>query len=178
MAVDGFWIVQFEGIGGGGGGVAVLTKGQVFGGDSAYTYSGTYQTAEPVFKARVAVKNFLPGIPNVLGVVGDFELSLAGTVERNDHKREGDARWPTRCRYPGSAYEKRRATLAHFFTGSIFCSCSVKAGNVSSKVAIGNLRFPSRTSRNFFRIACCSSSISPQSLGLYAFRFMVTLSKW
>jgi len=81
MPVDGFWIVQFEGIQGGGGGVAVLTKGQVFGGDSAYTYSGTYQTEQTTFKARVAVKNFLPGIPNVLGVVGDFELSLTGTVE-------------------------------------------------------------------------------------------------
>jgi hypothetical protein len=81
MAVDGFWIVQFEGIQGGGGGVAVLTKGQVFGGDSAYTYSGTYQTEGAAFKARVAVKNFLPGITNVLGVVGDFELSLTGTVE-------------------------------------------------------------------------------------------------
>jgi len=27
------------------------------------------------------VKNFIPGISNVLGVVGDFELSLTGTVE-------------------------------------------------------------------------------------------------
>jgi type III secretion system (T3SS) negative regulator GrlR len=81
MALDGFWIVQFEGVQGGGGGVAVLTKGQVFGGDSAYTYLGTYQTEEAALKAHVVVKNFLPGIPNVLGVVGDFELSLTGTVE-------------------------------------------------------------------------------------------------
>jgi hypothetical protein len=81
--VDGFWIVQFEGIQGGGGGVAFLTKGQVFGGDSAYTYSGTYQTEQTTLKAHVAVKNFLPGIPNVLGVVGDFDLNLTGTVEGN-----------------------------------------------------------------------------------------------
>lgn len=83
MAVDGFWIVQFEGIQGGGGGVAVLTKGKVFGGDSGYTYSGTYQTDQATLKASVAVKNFLPGIPNVLGVVGDFDLNLTGTVEGN-----------------------------------------------------------------------------------------------
>jgi hypothetical protein len=81
--VDGFWIVQFEGIQGGGGGVAVLTKGKVFGGDSAYTYSGTYQTDQNNLKASVAVKNFLPGIPNVLGVVGDFDLNLTGTVDGN-----------------------------------------------------------------------------------------------
>jgi hypothetical protein len=81
MAVDGFWIVQFEGIQGGGGGVAVLMKGQVFGGDSAYTYTGTYQTEQATLKARVTVKNFIPGIPNVLGAVGDFDLSLTGTIE-------------------------------------------------------------------------------------------------
>ena len=50
--VDGFWIVQFEGLQGGGGGVAVLTKGQVFGGDSAYTYTGTYQMDQATLKVE------------------------------------------------------------------------------------------------------------------------------
>src|SRR5260370_31052963 len=95
--VDGFWIVQFEGIQGGGGGVAVLTKGKVFGGDSAYTYSGTYQTDQNNLKASVAVKKFLPGIPNVLCVVGDFYLNLTGTVD-------GDiVKWKTPLAYqPGA----------------------------------------------------------------------------
>jgi len=52
--VDGFWIVQFEGLQGGGGGVAVLTKGQVFGGDSAYTYTGTYQMDQATLKVESA----------------------------------------------------------------------------------------------------------------------------
>lgn len=36
---------------------------------------------QATLKALVTVKSFLPGIPNALGVVGDFELSLTGTVE-------------------------------------------------------------------------------------------------
>src|SRR5260370_39392109 len=78
--VDGFWIVQFEGIQGGGGGVAVLTKGKVFGGDSAYTYSGTYQTDQNNLKARVAVKKIFPGISHVFCGVSDFYLNLSGTA--------------------------------------------------------------------------------------------------
>ncbi len=79
--LDGFWIVQFDGIQGNGGGVAVLTKGQVFGGDSAYTYTGPYQTEGTSLKARVVVRAFLPNVPNVLGAIGDFELSLTGDIE-------------------------------------------------------------------------------------------------
>jgi hypothetical protein len=81
--IDGFWIVQFEGIQGNGGGVVVLTKGQVFGGDSAYVYMGSYQTQEASMRARVTVRAFLPGVPNVLGAVGDFDLSISGNVEGN-----------------------------------------------------------------------------------------------
>lgn len=80
--VEGFWIVQFEGVpGGSGGGVAALTKGQIFGGDTGYTYLGSYHADQTSIKARVTVHNFLPGVPNVLGVAGDFELSIAGTVQ-------------------------------------------------------------------------------------------------
>lgn len=78
--VEGFWIVQYEGLQGNGGGVAVLLKGRVFGGDTGYVYTGTYRTDEKSFSARVKIQNFLPGVPNVLGIPGDFELALQGTV--------------------------------------------------------------------------------------------------
>jgi hypothetical protein len=82
--MDGFWIVQFEGIEGGGGGVAVLLHGSVYGGDSAYHYTGNYSAVGDVFTAKVFVHQFLPGIGNVLGIDGDFNLSLSG-------KRDGAA---------------------------------------------------------------------------------------
>jgi hypothetical protein len=79
--IEGFWIVQYEGMRGGGGGVAMFIKGQVFGGDTGYTYTGSYETQEDAVKARVMVRNFLPDVPSVLGVVGDFELNIDGKIE-------------------------------------------------------------------------------------------------
>jgi hypothetical protein len=79
--VEGFWIVQFEGMQGSGGGVVVFIRGGVFGGDSGYTYTGSYQADEKSINARVMVRNFLPEVPNALGVKGDFELKISGTVE-------------------------------------------------------------------------------------------------
>jgi transketolase C-terminal domain/subunit len=78
--VEGFWIVQFEGVQGNGGGVIVLLKGRVFGGDSGFIYTGTYQNDENTITARVLVHNFLPGVPSVLGVQADVELLLKGTI--------------------------------------------------------------------------------------------------
>jgi hypothetical protein len=79
--VEGFWIVQYEGIQGNGGGVVVFLKGHVLGGDTGFVYTGTYESDEKTMSARVSVRNFLPGVPNVLGIEGNFELLLKGTVE-------------------------------------------------------------------------------------------------
>ncbi len=87
--VEGFWIVQYEGMKGNGGGVAMFIKGKVFGGDTGYTYLGSYQTQGDVVKARVKVQNFLPDIPSVLGVVGDFELNIEGKIEGDVIKGTG-----------------------------------------------------------------------------------------
>jgi hypothetical protein len=79
--VEGFWIVQYEGMVGNGGGVVIFAKGKVFGGDTGYTYIGSYQEQGNSVKAHVKVENFLPSIPSVLGFVGDFELNIDGTLE-------------------------------------------------------------------------------------------------
>lgn len=78
--VDGFWTVQFQGVQGGGGGVAVFNKHKVQGGDSGYTYLGTYEESGNNVKAKIKVSNFSPGFPNVMGHQGDFELEFSGTV--------------------------------------------------------------------------------------------------
>jgi len=79
--MEGFWIVQYEGVRGNGGGVAVFMKGHVLGGDTGFIYTGTYEVSEhQQLAARIKVRNFLPEVPNVLGVEGDFELVLKGTV--------------------------------------------------------------------------------------------------
>jgi hypothetical protein len=78
--IDGFWIVQFEAVQGRGGGVAILTKGQIFGGDSGFTYTGKYETDERTLKARVTVRNFLPDVPSIFGITGDYDLNLNADV--------------------------------------------------------------------------------------------------
>lgn len=78
--VEGFWIVQFEGAQGNGGGVVFFIKGRVLGGDSGFVYTGEYKTNQETIEARVKVRNFLPEVPSVLGVQGDFELNVKGTV--------------------------------------------------------------------------------------------------
>jgi len=76
MAVEGFWTVQFQGRNGA---VVVLTKGKIFGGDSGHTFTGSYE-GDSSIKARVLVQNFVPGVPNVMGRHGNFELEFTGTV--------------------------------------------------------------------------------------------------
>jgi len=87
--VEGFWIVQFEGVQGNGGGVVFLKKGRIYGGDSGFVYTGTYQTDEKTITGHVKVRNFLPEIQSVFGLSGDYELSLKGNVV--DQKIEGSA---------------------------------------------------------------------------------------
>jgi len=87
--VEGFWIVQFEGLRGNGGGVALFIKGQVFGGDSGSTYIGSYQVDANTIKAHVKIHNYLPGVVSIIGVEGDYELEVAGTVDKNIIKASG-----------------------------------------------------------------------------------------
>jgi hypothetical protein len=87
--VEGFWLVQFEALKDKGGGVALFIKGRVFGGDSGTTYIGTYETDEKTMKARVRIHNFLPGVVSVIGVEGDYDLYVTGTVEGDVIKGTG-----------------------------------------------------------------------------------------
>jgi hypothetical protein len=79
--LEGLWIVQFEGIQGNGSGVVVFLKGHVLGGDNGFTYTGTYETDGKTLSGRVLVRNFLPSVTSVLGIPGDVELVLKGTVD-------------------------------------------------------------------------------------------------
>ena len=79
--IEGFWLVQYEGIQGNGGGVAVFMNGRVMGGDTGYTYLGTYRVEDGGVIAELEIHNFLPGVPSVVGVVGDFKMRVEGMLE-------------------------------------------------------------------------------------------------
>jgi hypothetical protein len=87
--VDGLWTVLYFGPHGEGGGVVVLNKGRVLGGDSGFFYEGSYEVIDGVFRGRVSVKNFVNTVPNVIGIVGDFDLLMDVKIEGNSMKGTG-----------------------------------------------------------------------------------------
>jgi 2-keto-4-pentenoate hydratase/2-oxohepta-3-ene-1,7-dioic acid hydratase in catechol pathway len=80
--MEGFWTVAFKGIQGFGAGVATLIGGKVFGGDSGYLYTGTYTQQGNTLNARIHVKQYVQGVPNVMGRT-EFDLILTGTLSGN-----------------------------------------------------------------------------------------------
>jgi len=80
---EGFWLVQYEGMRGNGGGVITLIKGSVFGGDSQATYIGTYESTATQFSGMVRIHNYIPGVASIIGVDGDYNLRISGTLEGN-----------------------------------------------------------------------------------------------
>jgi T3SS negative regulator,GrlR len=79
--LDGFWILQIQKPGLTSGGVVVFINGKVFGGDNGFAWVGTYQASEQLIKGRVAVHNFDPSIPSILGIPGDYDLHFTGNVK-------------------------------------------------------------------------------------------------
>lgn len=58
----------------------MFVRGEVLGGDNAFVYTGNYQTDTKTVSARIVVRNYNPAIGNVLGIQGDFELSVQGAI--------------------------------------------------------------------------------------------------
>ncbi len=80
--MEGFWTVQFTGVQGWGAGVITLIGGRVFGGDSGFLYTGTYAQQGNALTARVHIKQYNSGVPNVMGR-NEFDLELNGTLQGN-----------------------------------------------------------------------------------------------
>jgi hypothetical protein len=108
--LDGFWVVQFAGMEGKGGGVAVFMNGKIFGGDSAFTYLGSYTENGDRVSAEVLVQNFDAQIDNVLGIKGDFTLNF-DMVRKADDQLEGQASTPAAPGFGLKARLRRRSLL-------------------------------------------------------------------
>jgi hypothetical protein len=78
--IEGFWILEIRVPQYTTGGVAVFTKGKVYGGDNAFTWIGSYSTDGRIIKGRVNVHNFDSSVQSVLGVSGDYEMHFSGDV--------------------------------------------------------------------------------------------------
>jgi len=91
--MQGLWTIEFgSNVGVYGSGVIVLRDGKIKGGDASYYYDGSYEEPNPAspnpskFKAKIAVKPFLPGAISVFKTYGeDFTLDLEGTLKDEDN---------------------------------------------------------------------------------------------
>jgi len=79
--VDGFWILQVQVPEFSTGGVAVLLKGKVYGGDNGFTWVGSYEETNGLLKARLKVHNFDSTVQSVFGITGDYELHFSGNIQ-------------------------------------------------------------------------------------------------
>ena len=80
--MEGFWLVQFTGVQGFGGGAVTLVNGKVFGGDSGFVYSGTFTDQGGNLNAKIHVRRSFPGAQSVMGL-DKFDLELAGKLQGN-----------------------------------------------------------------------------------------------
>jgi len=88
--VEGLWVVQYEGIQGGGGTVIVLVNGQLLGGDNGFTIIGEYTLTGTTLNAHAKVQNYLKSIPSFFDFEGDYEVQVRGTVDGNTFRGHAD----------------------------------------------------------------------------------------
>jgi len=86
--MEGFWTVQFSGVQGFGFGVVTLVGGKLYGGDSAFIYTGTYADDGTTLNAKVHVRRGAPGAQSVMGR-DQFDLELNGTLNGNSIAASG-----------------------------------------------------------------------------------------
>ena len=87
--MEGLWTIEFGSNAGiFGSGVIVMRDGKIEGGDASHYYMGSYQRPNSEisypapFRAKIAVKPFLPGAESVFKTVNrDFTLNLEGTLK-------------------------------------------------------------------------------------------------
>lgn len=89
-AIDGFYQVVFNTPNAGGAGVAVLSGGQLRGGDSMVAYVGTYESDGHNLTAEVTVFTHMrtPGMENILGVE-NATISFSGAKDGDSFHLSG-----------------------------------------------------------------------------------------
>ena len=87
--IEALWSVEFiSSLQGASAGVAVFETGKVLGGDSAFTYIGTYQISAGMLKAEVAVTKYSAGV-SVFGDLQKFTLRLEGAPKHDTFDVQG-----------------------------------------------------------------------------------------
>jgi hypothetical protein len=99
MLRDGRYAAWFRTSHGEGTGIVNLANGRISGGDSIFTYSGSYEVDDDRFTATLATRRHAAGPPTVFGI-DEVEVRLTGKVNGMTALCRGTAR-----QAPGVAFE-------------------------------------------------------------------------
>ena len=89
--LEALWSVEFlSNLQGFGAGVAVLETGRVLGGDSQYTYIGSYSTnPSGILNSTVKVSHYFGPPHSIFGAAKEFNLILSGTPAHSSFEMRG-----------------------------------------------------------------------------------------
>jgi len=109
--IDGLWTVEFEGVPNFlGGGIIVLSKNRLYGGDSQYFYTGLYDLKGSNITAMVQVNAFVAAPESVFGTrEKQFPIQLSGVVQ--DKQIKGLAIRPDNPKFQIQLTLRKRADL-------------------------------------------------------------------
>ena len=85
MVLEQLWSVEFvSGLGSEGGGVVVLEKGKILGGNDHYFYVGSYDLMHNMFNATIDVKHYYGANNPIFGNLKEFILKLKGKIDEDE----------------------------------------------------------------------------------------------
>jgi hypothetical protein len=90
VAIEQLWSIEFySGLSSEGGGVVVLEKNKILGGDNNYFYVGSYDLNNKKFNATVDVKHYHGKCNPIFGKFEEFILKLEGDYDEDEMKLVG-----------------------------------------------------------------------------------------
>ena len=85
MAVEQLWSLEYvSGLGTEGGGVVVLEKGKIIGGDNNYFYIGSYDLNNNQFNATIDIKHYAGSYNPIFGKLDELIIKLQGDYDEEE----------------------------------------------------------------------------------------------
>jgi hypothetical protein len=116
MALEQLWSVEFvSGMSSEGGGVIVLEKSKILGGDNNYFYVGSYDLRNNNFNATIDVKHYHGDCNLIFGKLEEFILKLKGSYHEDEMQCIGNIledpsrELRVRLKYHAEVFQKLRA---------------------------------------------------------------------
>jgi hypothetical protein len=88
--LEALWSVEFDSnVNDFGAGVAVFESGRILGGDSCYTYVGSYNVVNSSLDAKIKVTHYAGKPHSIFGPASEFNLVLTGVPSQASFKAVG-----------------------------------------------------------------------------------------